>query len=233
MLATLFGSVHHLPPGVPSFVHTFAPYVATWGYWWVVFFLGLESLGIPLPGETTLIAAAIFAGVGELNIFWLIAIAIVTAVVGDNIGFAIGNFGGERLLLRYGKYIGVTKKRLDRVNAFFNRRGPIVVVIARFIEGLRQLNGIIAGMSTMRWPRFLIFNITGAVIWVIMWSTVGYYGGSHINTLLKYQTYVSIAFGVLVVALLARHFVKRRKERREDGEEGAEVDAAPAPTVET
>ena len=111
-----------------------------------------------MPGETILIAAAIFAGAGRLNIVAVGVVGFVAAVIGDNIGFAIGHFGGRALALRWGKYVFLTEERLDRAEAFFDRHGGKIIVVARFIEGLRQANGIIAGISGMHWRRFLIFN---------------------------------------------------------------------------
>jgi hypothetical protein len=102
--------------------------------------------------------------------------ALQAAGEGDNIGFAIGHFGGRALAVRWGRYIFLTEERLDRGESFFNRHGGKIIVAARFIEGLRQANGIIAGISGMRWRRFLVFNALGAALWVGTWVSLGYQG---------------------------------------------------------
>ena len=119
----------------------------------------LEDFCVPVPGETVLIIAAVYAGTGRLNV-WLVAlVGFVAAVLGDNVGFGIGHFGGRPLAERYGKYIFLTPERLDKTASFFDRHGGKVIVIARFVEGLRQANGIIAGITGMHWTKFLPFNM--------------------------------------------------------------------------
>ncbi|MGH9062121.1 MAG: cation diffusion facilitator family transporter, partial [Acidimicrobiales bacterium] len=134
----------------------------------------LEDFGVPVPGETVLIAAAIYAGAGRLNIVVVAILAFAAAIIGDNIGYAIGHFGGRELVLRWGKYVFLTAARLDKAQDFFAHHGGKVVTVARFIEGLRQANGIIAGISEMPWRRFLVFNCLGAALWVGLWTAVGY-----------------------------------------------------------
>ena len=185
-----------------------------YGYWAVLLLVLIEDFGVPVPGETILIAAAIFAGAGRLNIVAVGVVGFVAAVVGDNIGFALGHFGGRALALRWGKYIFLTEERLDKAEVFFNRHGGKIIVVARFIEGLRQANGIIAGISGMYWRRFLFFNAIGAALWVGTWVTIGYVAGSHIDTIYHYITtysyYALIAVAVLVVAFIVRHVLRRR-----------------------
>lgn len=195
-----------------------APFLDSYGYSGVALLLFVEDFGLPVPGETILIAASIYAGTGKLNVVLLAAIAIVAAVVGDNVGFLIGHYGGEALVRRYGRYVLLTPEKLDKAKEFFNRRGGIVVTIARFVEGLRQLNGIIAGSAEMSWRRFLLFNIIGASLWVGTWVTIGYTAGSSIESIYKtvsrYQAYALVVL-ILLVAGFAGHFLwKRRKTSR-------------------
>src|SRR6266487_2433156 len=110
--------------------------------------------------------ASVYAGVGRLNVVLVAAVAFAAAVTGDNIGFAIGHFGGRALALRWSRYVFLTEAQLDKAEAFFNRHGAWIITVARFIEGLRQANGIIAGTTGMRWLRFLAFNALGAALWV-------------------------------------------------------------------
>lgn len=102
--------------------------------------------------------------------------------MGDNIGFAIGEDGGHPLVERFGKYIFLTPERIKKAEGFFSRHGGKVIVIARFVDGLCQANGIIAGLSDMKWLKFITFNAVGAALWVGLWATIGYFGGSHIET---------------------------------------------------
>lgn len=190
----------------------------------------LEDFGVPVPGETILILGAVYAGTGRLNVVLVGVIAVLAAILGDNIGFAIGHFGGRALVERYGRYILLTPERLDKAEGFFERQGGKVVVIARFVEGLRQANGIVAGTVGMHWLRFLIFNAIGATLWVAVWLTVGYASGSHIDTIytdaIRYDTYFGIAVGVAIVGFVVWRVIRARRERgaadaagsREDGE---------------
>lgn len=198
---------------LPGIFGSLAPVLDRYGYGAVAAFVFLEDFGIPVPGETILIAAAVYAGAGRLNIVVLGIVAVLAAIVGDNVGFAIGHVGGRRLALRWGKYVRLTEERLDKAEGFFSRHGGKVVAVARFIEGLRQANGIIAGIAGMRWRRFIVFNALGAVLWVAVWITVGEVAGSHIDVLYgqfrKYELYVGIAVAVLVLVVVARRLVRR------------------------
>ena len=202
--------MHEVAQHVPAIVHSLAPVIDKYGYIAVGGLLILEDFGVPAPGETVLIAAAFYAGLGQLNIFLVIVIGFLGAVIGDNIGFAIGHFGGHPLVERFGKYIFLTPERINKAEAFFKRHGGKVVVIARFIEGLRQANGIIAGISEMHWLRFLTFNVIGASLWVATWSVIGYFGGSHIETFLHYQLYFSIAVVAGVIGYIVYRALKKR-----------------------
>ncbi len=211
------------PPNLPGFLNIVAPYLEHYSYWAVLLLVMIEDFGIPVPGETILIAAAVFAGAGRLNIVWVGLVGFVAAIIGDNIGFAIGHFGGRALALRWGKYVFLTEERLARAEAFFNRHGGKIIVIARFIEGLRQANGIIAGISGMRWWRFVVFNALGAALWVGTWVSLGYLAGNHINTIYHYITdyslYALIALAVLLLALITRHILRRRRRAAREPQE--------------
>jgi membrane protein DedA with SNARE-associated domain len=209
------------PPELQGFLNVVGGQLNHYGYWAVLLLVLIEDFGIPVPGETILIAAAIFAGAGRLNVVTVGIVGFVAAVVGDNIGFAIGHFGGRALALRWGKYIFLTEERLDRAEVFFNRHGGKIIVVARFIEGLRQANGIIAGISGMHWRRFLFFNAIGAALWVGTWVTIGYTAGNHIDTIYHYITtysyYALIAVVVVVVAFIIRHVLRRRRRAAQRG----------------
>ncbi len=200
---------------LPGVLHNLEGPLDHYGYLAVAGFVLLEDFGVPLPGETILILGAVYAGTGRLSV-WLVAlIAVLAAIVGDNIGYAIGHFGGRPLVERFGRYILLTPERVQKATDFFARHGGKVVAIARFVEGLRQANGIIAGISGMHWRRFLAFNALGAALWVAVWTSVGYFSGSHIDTIYndvtRYDTYFAIAVGIVLAALITRRVVRRRR----------------------
>lgn len=206
------------PPQLPGVLHTLEPTLNQYGYLAVVALVMLEDFGVPVPGETVLILAAVYAGAGRLNVGLVWLLGFLGAITGDNIGFAIGHFGGRRLAERFGRYVLLTPERLDKATGFFQRHGGKVVVVARFIEGLRQANGIIAGISGMHWASFLAFNALGAALWVSVWTAVGYFSGNNIDaiyrTATRYSTYLAIAAGVLVLAYIAHRVIRHARRAR-------------------
>ncbi|MFZ0119055.1 MAG: DedA family protein [Pseudonocardiaceae bacterium] len=199
------------PPPLPGALGTLAPVLDHYGYLAVGGLIMLEDFGVPVPGEIVLIADAVYAGAGRLNIIVVALIAVAAAVFGDNIGYAIDRFGGRRLVERFGRYLLITPQRLDTAEQFFSRHGGKVVTIARFIEGLRQANGIIAGTTGMRWRRFLAFNVLGAALWVGIWGSLGGLAGAHLGAIYdqisRYQRYALAALGVFIIVLIVRHVV--------------------------
>ncbi len=193
-----------------------------YGYWAVLTAIFLEDFGVPLPGESILIAAALeAAGPGSgLHIVPLLLVSWIAAVVGDNVGYAIGRFGGRALVLRYGRIVGLTPARWNRAEVRFRGFGPFVVVIARFVEVLRQLNGILAGILPMPWLTFLAFNALGAALWVGFWGTLAYQLGERITSIgdvfRRYEWYIlSAVFIAFTLWLFIRFAVRRRGGRRD------------------
>jgi membrane protein DedA with SNARE-associated domain len=216
------------PPPLPGFLNALSGTLQHYGLWAIGLLITLEDFGIPVPGETILIAGAIFAGAGRINVVALGAVAFVAAVIGDNIGFAIGHFGGRALALRFGKYVFLTEERLNKAEAFFDRRGSIVITFARFVEGLRQANGIIAGITGMHWLRFVVFNAIGAALWVGTWVTIGYFAGNNITTVYHYITLYSYYVLAGLVVLIVGYIVWRRRRRHHAAASAAsETDEAP------
>ena len=175
--------------------------LATYGYLAVFFFVGIESLGIPVPGETMLVTAAIYAGTtGRLSIFWVIVASSAGAILGDNIGYVIGRTGGYRLLKRYGRYIRLEENRLRLGQYLFHKHGPKVVFFGRFVSVLRIFAAFLAGVNRMHWRRFLIFNAAGGIIW---------------STLLRLSGPVDAALAVAgVIVIIAVILFLRRNEAR-------------------
>jgi membrane protein DedA with SNARE-associated domain len=202
-------------PPLPGPLAHLAPLLGHYGYWAVGAVVLVEDFGVPAPGETILLAAGVYAGTGRLNVVAVAVIAFAAAVVGDNIGYGIGRLGGRPFAHRWGRYVFLTPKRFQAAEEFFGRHGGKIVTVARFIEGLRQANGIIAGTTGMHWRRFLAFNALGAALWVGLWTTLAYLVGSHITAVYdeisRYQLYVLVAAGALIAALVVRHLLRRRR----------------------
>ncbi|MFI5935138.1 DedA family protein [Actinoplanes sp. NPDC051494] len=215
------------PDDLPSFLHGVAPILDRWGYLAVAAVIGVESFGVPAPGQTIMVAAAIYSSWGRLDIWAVGIIAFVAAVLGDNVGYWIGVRGGRKAVHRFGKYIFITPARLERAEKFFARRGNRIVVVARFIDGLRQLNGVIAGITAMPWRQFLIYNAIGAALWVGWWCTVAYLLGTHLVEIIdQAHDYKWIAAGVAVVLIGGYICLHMRHIRRRRARTAAEAEAA-------
>jgi membrane protein DedA with SNARE-associated domain len=187
--------------------------LATYGYLAVFFFIAIESTGIPLPGETMLITAALYAGsTHRLQIGLVIAFAAAGAIVGDNLGFAVGHWGGYRLVRRYGRYIRLDESRLKLGQYLFRKHGGKVVFFGRFVSILRAYAAFLAGTNRMPWRRFLVFNAAGGIIWSTLYGTGAYVLGTQIHNLTRTA---AIVFGALaVIAIVAGIVVLRRNEAR-------------------
>lgn len=202
-------STHHLPGGLRHFEGTLKHY----GYFAVGGSLFFENIGIPLPGQLVLIAGAVYAGFGGLNILLVALVGLAGTIAGSAAGYYVGDYGGRPILERYGKYILLTEERLAKAEDFFERRGGLVLLFGRFVEGVRQAMAILAGISEMTFRRFIMFTSGGAVIWVAFWTILSDVAGSHITTIIKYAGYFAAVAGVLVVALVVRHVMRARRRR--------------------
>lgn len=189
----------------------------TYGYWAVLVFVAIESTGIPFPGETMLLAAAIYAGATHhLSLPLVIAAAATGAILGDNVGFWVGREGGYRLLHRYGRYIRLDERRLKLGQYLFMRHGGKVVFFGRFVAVLRAWAAFLAGANAMKWPRFLVFNAAGGIVWATLYGVGGYILGANVH---RIAGPVGIAGVVIAAVLLIAGFVfLRRNERRLEDE---------------
>jgi membrane protein DedA with SNARE-associated domain len=154
----------------------------TYGYWAVLLLVAVESVGIPVPGETMLLSAAIYAGLThQLNIALVIAAAAVGAILGDNVGYLLGRAGGYRLLHRYGRYIRLDERRLRLGEYLFLRHGGTVVFCGRFVAVLRMWAAFLAGTHRMPWRPFLACNAAGGVVWATLMGLGGYLLGHNVE----------------------------------------------------
>jgi membrane protein DedA with SNARE-associated domain len=187
--------------------------LAHYGYLAVVVLIGLESMGVPLPGETMLITAAIYAGsTHRLNIGLVILAAVAGAILGDNLGYLIGREGGFRLLRRYGHRVGISEARLRLGQYLFRRYGGRVVFFGRFVAVLRALAALLAGVNHMPWPRFLTFNAAGGFCWAMVYGIGGYAFGRELDRVTGPFRWVLVALAVAgTIAFLV--FLRRNEER--------------------
>ena len=215
-------------PELPSFLSAVQGPLDHYGLWAIGLLLLLENIGVPVvPGEFAMIAGAIYAGAGQLNVVEVGVVAVVASVLGATIGYGIGRLGGRGLVLRYGKWVFVREHHLDRAVQAVDKYGGAVVVVARFIVGLRELIGIICGVTGMRPVTFTAFNIVGACAWVGTWVSLGYLAGDHIAAIYtdvsRYALYVLIGAVVLLAA-----WITFRVRRRRSGTAAAAPDGAAA-----
>ena len=195
--------------------------LATYGYLAVLVSVGIESIGIPFPGETLLIIAAIYAGTTHrLFIPFVILAAASGAILGDNIGYLIGREGGYRLLRRYGRYIGLDERKLKLGIYLFRKHGGKIVFFGRFVALLRALAAFLAGTNRMPWPRFLLFNALGGIVWATLYGTGGYLLGNNIHRFTGPLGTVTIILAVFLI-LVGLVVIRRNEHRLEDEAEKA------------
>ena len=187
--------------------------LTSYGYLFLFALVGVESFGIPLPGETALVTAAAFAAMGRLNIVLVIAVAAAGAIVGDNAGYWIGRKGGMALLSRYGPHVGLTEPKLKWARAFFERHGAKAVFLGRFIALLRSWAAALAGISHMQYAIFTLYNALGGIVWASLFGALGYLFGRNLPRLEHYIGRASLVI-VLVVAIGAAITVKVVRARR-------------------
>ena len=172
--------------------------ISSYGYWAVGAVVAVESMGIPLPGETMLIIAAIYAGSHEgLDIWGVIAAAATGAILGDNVGYWLGREFGYPILLRYGRYIGLSDERIKLGQYLFLRHGAKVVFFGRFIAVLRVLVAFLAGVNRMDWQRFLVANAAGGILWAAIYGLGAYGFGAAL-----FHARAPVALGLLAFAII-------------------------------
>ena len=184
--------------------------IDSYGYLAVFVLVGAESLGIPLPGETALITAAIYAGhTHRLNPWLIFLVAAAAAIIGDNIGYWIGDKGGYRLARRYGPKVRLDERKLKTARYLFDLHGVKVVFFGRFVSVLRTYAAFLAGTSKMRWRRFLPANAAGGIVWAAIWTFAAYLAG---NALKRASGIINLVFiGAAVVAIVVAILLVRRQ----------------------
>jgi len=190
-------------------------YMLAYGYWAVFFGVMLENAGVPVPGETILLIAGYFASTGKFHLGLVMLIAATGAVVGDNIGFAIGHHYGRNVLLRVGRFFFLTPKRFAHMENYFERHGNKTILVARFITGLRVFAALLAGASKMPWRVFIVFNVAGAVLWSVVITTLGYLFGQSLPLLVKWvgRSGTILLISAIVIGIVVWRVRKHRKSK--------------------
>lgn len=188
---------------------TLTSLVASYGYYVVFALVALESFGIPLPGETSLVTAAAFAALGRMSLVGVVAAAAAGAILGDNAGYWIGRKGGIALVRRYGTHVGLDDEKLVRVRSFFERHGAKTIFLARFVALLRSWAAALAGVSCMRYRTFMLWNALGGLAWSALFGALGYLFGRNLPELEQYAGQLSLAFVLLLVLGVAIYLGQR------------------------
>jgi membrane protein DedA with SNARE-associated domain len=184
--------------------------IDSFGYWAVAVFVLSESFGIPLPVETAVIAAAIYAGsTHKLSPWAIFAVAAVSAVAGGSAGYVLGRFGGYKLLLRYGSKVRIDARKLRISRYLFDTYGPTVVFLGRFVSILRTYAAFLAGTSRMQWGRFAIANAASGLVWAGLYTFLAYVAGNSLRKVSGTLTWILVA--VAVVAIVASVVYARRR----------------------
>lgn len=206
------------------------------GYPAVTLFIMVESSGIPFPGETMLLLAGFYAGTtGQLSIVGVLIACAIGAILGDNLGYLAGRYGGRPFALRFGKYFFVKEKHLIAAEAFFMRHGDKTVFFGRFIAVLRAWAAFLAGVNRMRWWKFLIYNAAGAICWTTIMGLFAYFAGKFVgnNFALVQRLGESLGFAglaVIVGPVLIYVIVKYLRKRHQERAAAVPVPEMPTPT---
>src|SRR5205085_116753 len=164
----------------PDMSGTLTDLLARYGYLFIAVFLFIESVGVPIPGETALITAAALAGGGKLSIAGVLLAAVFGTVTGGMTGYWLGARGGQAIIGRFGRALHIDDQRLDRATRFFESHGPSALIVGRFIAVVRSYLGIFAGVAAMPQRRFAIYNAVGGLVWSLAFSAVGFLFGKNL-----------------------------------------------------
>jgi membrane protein DedA with SNARE-associated domain len=210
-----------------EFVHHLHATIATYGYFAVFVIVAMESAGIPMPGETALVAAAILAGEGTLRLYGVIGAAAAGAIIGDNCGYWVGREFGFPLAYRYGRYVNLDEKRLKLGQYLFLRHGGKIVFFGRFVAILRAFAAFLAGVNRFNWEQFFLYNAAGGIVWASIFGAGGYLLGR------AFENYARpVGLAALVAALIGSYFGARFVRYHEQALEEEAEKAFPGPLVQ-
>ncbi|PPC77893.1 hypothetical protein C4K68_08270 [Pokkaliibacter plantistimulans] len=185
----------------------------SYGLWLLFSVIMLESMGLPLPGETLLVTAALYAATEHgFSIYAVIGVAALAAVVGDNLGYLIGRSVGWPLLHRYGKYVHLTAARLRVGQYLFQQHGGKIVFFGRFVAFLRAFAALLAGANRMHWSHFLLMNGLGGVVWATLFGSGAYLLGDQIHRIAGPVGLVLLLVAIVAIVVGLRFFRHHEKE---------------------
>ena len=191
--------------------------IHSYGLWMLFMLVMLESAGVPLPGETALVSAALYAGsTHDISIVAVVLVAATAAIVGDNFGYLIGRSIGIRLVARYGKYVRLDEPRLKVGQYVFLRHGGKIVFFGRFVAFLRAYAALLAGVNRMSWPHFLVMNALGGFCWAALFGGGAYLFGAQIKRVTGPVglTLLVVTLGLVVGGILFFRRHEKELERR-------------------
>jgi membrane protein DedA with SNARE-associated domain len=204
---------------VDPFVETAKEYFKHYGYWSIFCGVLLDNFGLPLPAETLIFVAGLFAAQGVLDLVTIILLGSIAAFIGWGASYAVGYYGGRHLLVQYGKFVFLNEKRIQALEDFVDRHGKRIIISARFLFILRQLGGFIAGVSKMPLSRFVPLNFVGALLWVGCWAAGPYYFVKEYDAVFGRFKYLGPCFLAALAAapvlVIAYGFVKKRQKGKE------------------
>lgn len=207
-------------PELPGALAHLEPLLDKGGYAALALLVGLDNAMIPVPGQTMLIVAAVYAGTGRMNVAAVALIAWAAATAAAEAAYLLGRRQGSALIDRYGHYVRLTPDRYARAESFYRRRGTPIVCAARFVDVLRQTNGLLAGANHLPHARFAAANAFGAALWAGAWTALGYGAGTDIGPLyheaVRYQLLLLPALALLLALFIARSWWKRRHREPQD-----------------
>jgi membrane protein DedA with SNARE-associated domain len=234
-----------LPIAALISLQTLQEALAVFGYPAVTFFIMIESMGVPFPGETMLLLASFYSAIdSRLQIPIVIACAALGAILGDNIGYSIGRKGGRPFVERFGRYFFVKPEHLDRAEQFFAKHGGKTVFFGRFTTLLRLWSAFLAGVNQMHWRTFLLYNAAGGILWATIYGTLGYVAGrffhdnfGQVEHIARISSWVSAGIIVVVVAAIIlflwlrhRHNMQRIQQKTTQQENTEKIEEGVGPT---
>lgn len=189
-----------------------------WGYWIVLAMTFLENsafIGLIMPGDVTLLVAGLLASQGRLNLAALIVLASIGAILGDSAGYAVGRYGGVNFLRRYGRFFFFRERYLEKAQRYFDVHGGKTILIGRFVAVVKSLGPVAAGIGRMPYRTFLVYNVAGSILSVSLYLVLGYFFGASWQAISAWLGRgAAIAFGVLVLAVVAMWAVRRRRKAK-------------------
>ncbi len=203
-----------------DFVHHLHGTLATYGYFAIFVIVAMESAGIPMPGETVLVTAAILAGEGKLHLWGVIPAAAAGAIVGDNCGYWVGREFGFPIVYRFGRYVRLDERRMKLGQYLFLRHGGKIVFFGRFVAVLRAFAAFLAGVNHFNWERFFFFNAAGGIVWATIFGVGGYWLGRAFEIYARPVGITALVVAIVAVFVGAR-FVRYHERALEDEAERA------------